>query len=404
MDVVVTGSGIRIGSIKNKKELYGVLKGQEGILNKLKVPNYKHDKEVVGSVVEENLTGVAEQFRKLPKASRILSYCLEEALSESKLSRVNLNNKKVGIIVGTTGAFTEIEVHSYDAISDKFEEMDVTTVGRIFSHTPATTLANKLGGVNGQVLTLNTGCTAGIEALALAKTLIETKQLDICFVGGVDTPITNTIIHAFEEINMVSTTENISRVSRPFDRASKGMAISEGAGLLVVESKECALERGVRPLLSVNKISANNDNKGSNGADVRGRQMLRVVQEIMKNEEPPSYVNSQALGVRINDTIEARVAKVVFAEDPIVYTSSKGHIGHTFGASGILQIISSIISMDKNVIFPTVNAGEDIAENIFVNRDLSKVDVNSILITTHGYGGNNAVCLLKKVELDYDHI
>lgn len=111
----------------------------------------------------------------------------------------------------------------------------------------------------------------------------------------------------------------------------------------------------------------------------------------------PSYVNSQALGMVENDTIEAADHMEIFGES-VPITSIKGVTGHTFGASAGMQIISSLIGMERHFIPSTVHAVENDYPGVPIVYRTIQTQVDSFIVTSHGYGGNNACIFISRYE------
>lgn len=121
--------------------------------------------------------------------------------------------------------------------------------------------------------------------------------------------------------------------------------------------------------------------------------MLRAVESCV-GQKKPTYINSQALGIKENDDIESVVYERLFAKKGIPITSIKGMVGHAMGASGMFQMISALISMKEQFIPPTLYANRAEYPNLPIVEKTINTPIESVLITSHGYGGNNGCALL----------
>ena len=177
-----------------------------------------------------------------------------------------------------------------------------------------------------------------------------------------------------------------------FQRSIDGFVLAEGAGVIVLERRQSAQARGQKIYGKIERVISRNEGQKLLSSDITGRHMLEVFQEAVGNTKP-SYVNSQALGIETNDQIERFILMETFGLD-VPITSIKGMIGHTFGAMGAMQIISSLLSMEYGFIPPTIKTKGNGFEDVPIVYETRHQAVESVCITTHGSSGNNACLLL----------
>ena len=161
---------------------------------------------------------------------------------------------------------------------------------------------------------------------------------------------------------------------------------------MMLERRQSADARRQSIYGKVERVISRNEGQKLLNSDSTGRHMLDVFQDTV-GDTLPSYVNSQALGIALNDQIERFILKETFGLS-VPITSIKGMIGHTFGAMGAMQIISSLLSMEYGFIPPTIKTLGHGFEDIPIVYETRHQAVESVCITTHGSSGNNACLLL----------
>ena len=259
------------------------------------------------------------------------------------------------------------------------------------THTLSSSVAEAIGSC-GTAFTVSTGCSASIDAVLIGKHLLETGSVDACIVGGTDAPLGQWTINGFKKLRALSTETSIDQAGVPFSTKHRGFVLSEGAGVMVLERRQSAQARKQKIYGKIERVISRNEGQKLLSSDITGRHMLDVFQETVGHIRP-SYVNSQALGIELNDQIERLILKETFGSE-VPITSIKGMIGHTFGAMGAMQIISSLLSMEYGFIPPTTKTSGDGFEDVPIVYETRHQAVESVCITTHGSSGNNACLLL----------
>ena len=278
--------------------------------------------------------------------------------------------------------------------SEKGKRISPYMIGNMNANSLSSSISAELQ-LNGMSLLLANSCTSGIDALNLARILIESNQIDVCIVGASDEPICDTVIKGFLPLRVLQAGDNPLPIFGPFS-GGRGFSISEGAGVLIVESEQIAIQRNASILGIVEETSVTQDAISPYQSDSTGLLMEKAVAECIK-ENMPTYINSQALGIMENDHIEVGVYKQFFANSNIPITSIKGTVGHPMGVAPLFQIIASLISISKSFIPPTISEEiNDYYHDYPIVTSVMEQDVDRVLITAHGYGGNNGCAMIAK--------
>ena len=387
-DIVITGYGIKAPGVLDKSSFLNVLeKGicTQSILNTTNQPNI----DIVAGYIEDNFLDInGKNYKRLPRSVRMAIAAAVNAVEMSNLAYFKPH--RVAVIMGTSaGAILEIEENAQD-----FYELRTTPLQGV-SFADTHTLSNSIAeafGLCGQALTITTGCTASLDAVSIGKLLLENGIVDACIVGGTDAPLGQWTINGFKKLKAMSAETSINHAGVPFSKSHQGFVLSEGAGVIVLERRQTANARNQKIYGKIERVLSRNEGQKLLNFDKTGKHMLEVFQDTL-GDTIPSYINSQALGIESNDQSEQFIHNETFGSD-VPITSIKGMIGHAFGAMGVIQIISSLLSMEYGFIPPTIKTKGDGFEDLPIVYTTKYQPVDSVCITTHGSSGNNACLLL----------
>lgn len=392
--IVATGMGVIAPNITNIDRFLEVLKNGENTLKQTEQNMPEGKTTIIGEITEglEEYLGKKE-YRKYSKAMLLGIKAAKEAVQSAKL---DLSKHKAGLFVGTSiGSLGDSDF--LDSIV--YARTDYKKVANHFAnltnHHNITSAIGKELGLNGIFKTICTGCTASLEAIEIAMIYLKSGIIDVAVVGGVDASFNKPTNIAFMKNRSVPLNQDVNTGAVPFDENSKGFAISEASGFLVLEKEEYANNRDATIYGEIEQVLSNNDGIGIFQTDIDGKQLTQLVKESVGNRKP-NYVNSQALGLKINDKIEMKTSQEVF-QHQVPYTSIKGMIGNPLGSVGALQVISGLLSINYGFIPPTIKTTQTGYEEMNINTTTTQQEINEVLVTNHGHGGNNAVAYLKKV-------
>lgn len=391
-EVVVTGFGSVLPNRENSKEFLELLKSGDHVLSEVEGYGLT-DETIIAGVIEEPYIEVnGKNLKRYPKFSRLAIKATEEALNMANVHEVNPT--RTGVIGGVSvGAVPEIEFHS-KFITDGTEKKIPINVGALSNNHSVGLGVASVFGVKGKVFTLNNGCNVMIDGLYLAKMMLETNQIDMCILASGESPLAKGIVYSYIKTRGVFYNAKIDEVSLPFSKNSKGFAMSDGGGALILERKSTALKRNAKIYGVIDTVALSNDGISIYQSDSSGEIMKETLLEASKGRIP-DYVNSQALGLKENDTVEyLNHTQMDWNHIPI--TTIKGAIGQPFGVTGILQVISSLMSMQEGFIPPTVRTDNVGFEDLNIVKETVFKEINTVLVKSHSFGGNNGCVWLRK--------
>jgi 3-oxoacyl-[acyl-carrier-protein] synthase II len=260
----------------------------------------------------------------------------------------------------------------------------------------------------GPNISLSTACAAGSHAVGQAFRSIVNGECDVALTGGSESTICPLAIAGFHAMKALSTrNDQPEKASRPFDRDRDGFIISEGGGVLLLESLDHALARGVT------KIYAEVVGYGLTGdgfhmaappedGDGALRCMKMALDDAGMSPEDIDYINAHGTSTPLNDVVETRAIKKVFGEHAkkLAISSTKSMTGHMLGGAGGVEAIFTALAISTGIVPPTVNLENPDAECDldYVPNTARKMDVRAAMSNSFGFGGTNAVLIMKRYE------
>jgi 3-oxoacyl-[acyl-carrier-protein] synthase II len=326
-----------------------------------------------------------------------------EAVEDAKLDIEAIDKNRFGVIIGSgIGGIDTIEKEQTKFLQKGPSKVQPLFIPMIISNMAAGNVAIKFQ-ARGICTTVVTACATGTNAIGEAYRMIQYGTADLMLAGGTETSITPLSIAGFTNLTALSKSEDPKRASIPFDADRDGFVMGEGAGVLLLESLEHAQKRGAKIYAEMvgygSTCDAYHMTSPSPDGEGAARAMDIAIKEAGITPGEVSYINAHGTSTPLNDKYETIAIKTVFGENTKVPVSStKSMTGHLLGAAGAIEGIISVKSLQEGFIPPTVgysvsdpDCDLDIVPN--VGR---KADLEYVLSDSLGFGGHNAVILMKK--------
>jgi 3-oxoacyl-[acyl-carrier-protein] synthase II len=327
------------------------------------------------------------------------------ALADSGLDLSKEDSFRVGVAMGTgIGAFDDMTEGAASFLSK----------GRLNPLYAPTIIPNMAGAsvamqfhLRGPNTTVTTACAASTQTLGDATHVIQRGDADVMLAGGTEASLCEVGIASFNAIRALSTrNEAPEKASRPFDRDRDGFVPGEGAGTLILESREHAINRGARIYGEVLGFGTTNDAFHQVAPDETGEAPARAVTIALKDAriEPGDvdYVNAHGTSTQLNDAGETKALKIALGEHAyrVPISSTKSMIGHLLGAAGAVEAIATLLTINRGMIHPTINYENPDPECDldYVPNTARRKDVNIAISNGFGFGGHNAVVVLGKYK------
>lgn len=326
-----------------------------------------------------------------------------QAVEDSKLDLETIDKNRFGVIIGSgIGGIDTIEKEQTKFLQKGPSKVQPLFIPMIISNMAAGNVAIKFQ-ARGICTTVVTACATGTNAIGEAYRMIQYGTADVMLAGGTETSITPLSIAGFTNLTALSKSEDPKRASIPFDAERDGFVMGEGAGVLVLETLEHAQKRGARIYAEMvgygSTCDAYHMTSPSPDGEGAARAMDIAIKEAGITPDEISYINAHGTSTPLNDKFETIAIKTVFGENTKVPVSStKSMTGHLLGAAGAIEGIISVKALEEGFIPPTVGysvADPDCDLDIVPNVG-RKADLKYVLSDSLGFGGHNAVILMKK--------
>ena len=402
---VVTGIGVVSPLGNSVAELYrGLLDGRSGI-RAMTEWREEFGRSIAGAPAVPDPDQVKKISRKVRRtmgnAALFAGLAAQEAVAQSGLDAEFFSSGRVGCVIGSTvgsaSSMTEACVADYEG---RRNDLSACHFFRLMSHSSSFNVADMFG-INGPQLSTNSACASGLQALGEALELIQLGKVDAVLAGGSDesTPL---VAASFQLLYALAEEEvpEPEKLSRPFDAGRTGLVCGEGAGILVVEELEHAKRRGAQILFEIAGYATNCSGwHVSHSDEVQIANCMKgALADAGISAEAVDYISAHATGTKVGDAAEASAVRAVFGGGTPV-SSLKGHIGHTLGASGALEMAAVAGMMRDGLVIPTRNL-EEIGDcsGILLPREVQERKVRVCLKNSIAFGGVNASLVCRSLE------
>lgn len=407
---VITGMGV-ISPLGNTVESFWnrLKRGQSGIslIDTFDTSRYKS--KIAGIVREfdaEVLFG-RKETRRMDRFCQFAMASAEQAWEDSGLSPEHVDHERMGVYVGSgIGGLQTLSEQTAILRERGPERISPTLVPMMISNMAAALISIKYG-AQGPTLSPVTACSIGNTAIGEAFRLIRSGHTDIVLAGGTEAAVTEISLASFGNATALSTrNDEPSKASRPFDAGRDGFVIAEGAGILVLESLTHALRRNARIYAEVIGYGASSDAYHMVASHPEGmgayRSMKLAVQAAGIGLEEVDVISAHATSTEIGDKSETLAIKKLFGEQAcrIPVTANKSMTGHLLGASSAVEAVALVKSLQQGIIPPTINQEnpDPDCDLDYVPNEAREADLKIGLSNSFGFGGHNAVIVLKKYD------
>lgn len=333
-----------------------------------------------------------------------------EAMNDAEL-RVESNEQgdEYGNIIGTGIGGLETMYESHKVLLEKGPM-------RVSPFTATQMLPNMASGIVGITFQLRgpsyapvSACATGNHSIGEAVEIIKRGDAEVMVAGGSEAPLTPFGLAAFHRTTALTTrNDDPGHASRPFDKEREGFVISEGSGIVVLESLEHAKKRGATIYAEVIGYGASTDAYHTSSPPEGGEGAVRAMKIAMRKAgikpEEIDYINAHGTSTPMNDKAETAAMKTALGDAAyhIPISSTKSMSGHLLGAAGALEAIVCVKTIQTGMIHQTLNLENPDIENgcdlDYVPGEPRQKKVNVVMSNSFGFGGHNAVLIFKKYE------
>jgi 3-oxoacyl-[acyl-carrier-protein] synthase II len=408
--VVITGMGALTPLGNSVEEFWqGCVEGRSGIGWITLFDNSAYPVKVDGEIRDFDPTQFIDrkEARRMARFSQLSVAAAKMAIADSGLKLEEEDTTRIGVLLGNgNGGYPETDDAVRTIVSRGGNRLDPFYMSKILPNIAAAQIAMQFG-LRGYNNTVTTACAASTQAMGDALDIIRMGRADMMIAGGGEAGICELGLAAFHIMKALSTrTDEPLKASRPFDANRDGFVCAEGAALFVFETLEHAEKRGARILAEVAGYGATSDAYHVVAPCVDGegaqRAMKMAIYDAGLTEDDIDYINAHGTSTPANDASETAAIKGLFGERAygIPISSTKSMIGHTLGASGAIESVACLKSIETGIVPPTINyeTPDPFCDLDYVPNEARKVGkVRAVLKNSFGFGGQNACLVFKAI-------
>ena len=406
--IVITGVGALAPNGNNVNEFWSNLtEGISGIAPITYFNTDNHKVKIAGELKNVSADPVidSKEIRKLDPFSIYAILATHEAMEMSGLNYQSFDFDRAGVVIGTG-------VGGIQTLEEQHRTIENRGARRVSPQFVPKMISNIAGGhlslrwnLRGPNQTVTSACASATDAIGIAMRLISSGDADIMVTGGTEASITPLTIAGFANMKALSqSNSNPQKASRPFDLNRDGFVLSEGSGMLVLESETHAKNRGAEILAELAGYGASDDafhiTQPSPGGMGAYKAMEKAITNAKLNTNQIDYINAHGTSTPFNDKNESQAIQNLFKDhsNNMKVSSTKSMTGHLLGAAGGIEAVSLVKSINSQIIPPTINydtPDPDCTLNYVPNHS-QNFKFECALSNTFGFGGHNAVICIKK--------
>ena len=404
--VVVTGIGVVSPLGLNLTTTWeGLIAGKSGIDYITLFDTEFYETKIAGEVrgfeptdyISRKDTRHMDRFAQLAVAASL------QALEQSGIQISSTNEDDIGIVIGSgIGGLTTLFEQTKILLEKGPDRVGPFLIPMMIADIAAAQVSIVLG-VKGPNLCTTSACSSGSDAIGAACEIIRRGDAQIMIAGGSESIINPVGISAFNALKAISTRNNEPQLaSRPFDAERDGFIISEGAGILILESLAHAQKRGANIMAEIMGYGASGDAHHITQPLANGEGAAKAMQMALNKARLATtdidYISAHGTSTLLNDSMETRAIKTIFGTHAyhIPISSIKSMTGHLIGGAGAVEAAISIMVIRHGVIPPTINLTHHDPECDldYVPNVARRARVNTILSNSFGFGGHNSVLVI----------
>lgn len=345
-----------------------------------------------------------KEVKRTDRFSQFALAAAKMAVEASKIDLDKIEKERMGVIIGTGIGGIETTLAQYNVFLEKGPNRVSPFLVPMMIPNMATGLVAIKYGAKGFNECTVTACATSTNSIGDAFKAIQRDDADIMITGGSEAPITGLTLAGFCASKAMTTNHDPASASRPFDVERDGFVLGEGAGVIILEELEHALNRGAEIIAEVVGYGCTNDayhiTSPSEGGEGAARCMTRAIKDAGITPQEVGYINAHGTSTNAGDKCETSAIKTVFGEYAykLLVSSTKSMTGHLLGATGAIEAIITAEALKEGFAPPTINLNTPDPEcdlNYVANKGVS-AELQYALTNSFGFGGHNATLVLKR--------
>lgn len=406
--VVVTGMGIVSPQGNDLESTWaGISTGQNGIHRITAFDPEPYRCQMGGEVKEFDASALfgRKDARRMSRQTQFAMAAAGQAIADAGIDFDKEDRDRVGVLIGNG-------MGDLQSVFDSWQVMETKGPSRVspflipimLPDTPGATVSIAYG-LNGPNFTLATACATGNDSIGQAARMIQFGLQDVMVAGATEAAIIPITIAGFAAMTALSTrNDEPERASRPFDQTRDGFVPGEGSAILILESLEHAQARGANIVGEILGYGMTSDAYHVSAPAADGAGAIKAMQQALAEADLTAadvdYINAHGTSTPLNDKVETLAVKGALGDRAyaIPMSSTKSMTGHLLGATGALEAVFCLKTIETGIIPPTINyeTPDPECDLDVVPNEPRQAEVNVTMSNAFGFGGHNSVLIMGK--------
>ncbi|WP_378955213.1 beta-ketoacyl-ACP synthase II [Pelosinus sp. sgz500959] len=404
--VVITGMGTVSSLGCGADQLWQSIKQGKSGIHRIERIDVSDLPTQVGAEVREFDPNQFLEKKEIKRMDRFAQYAMaatQMAVEQANIDFAKVNKERIGVMIGTgIGGIETIENQHSVLLEKGTSRISPFLVPMMLPNIAAGLIAIKYG-VKGFTECTVSACASSTNAIGDAYKIIQRNAADMMIAGGTEAAITRLALAGFCAMKAMTTNLDAATASRPFDLKRDGFVLGEGAGTLIIEELNHALQRGAKIIAEIVGYGCTNDayhiTAPAEGGDGAAQCMKLAIEDAGIKPYDISYINAHGTSTQLNDKNETDAIKAVFQKYAydLPISSTKSMTGHLLGAAGAIEAIITASALQDGFLPPTINYNtpDQGCDLYYVPNEGKKATLSYALSNSFGFGGHNATLVLK---------
>lgn len=342
-------------------------------------------------------------IKRMDRFTQFAVISSQEAFQDAGLNESDIDKERLAVVFGS-GIGGGTIGSEYNKLVEKGQKhVSPMTIPLNIINMAAANISIKLQAFGGTT-SIVTACSTGTDCIGQGFRQIKAGYSDIVVAGASEACINPLLISSFNSLKAISKSTDPLRASIPFDKERNGFVMGEGSGTIILEELDHALKRNAKIYAEVVGYGSTSDAYNVVSPDPSLHQGIRAIELALREAEigykDISYINAHGTSTNYNDKFESQIIEQIFYRDDnnVPVSSTKSMTGHLLGASGAIESIICVKSLQDNFIPATIGFKEKDEDcNLdYVFHKGRKSELNYVLSNSLGFGGHNATIIFKK--------
>jgi len=407
--VVITGMGV-VSSLGERVGDFwrNILAGRSGIARLSRFDASAFDTRIGGEAAGFDPARYMDshEAKRVDRFGQFALACAEQAVADSGIDFGQYDPYRVGVVLGSgIGGLYEVESQCQRLFEKGPGRVSAFLVPKLMLNAASGLMSIRYG-VKGPNWAVASACASANNAMGDAYEVIRRGDADVMITGGSEAALTQIGLAGFCAMKALSTrNDDPQRASRPFDRERDGFVMGEGAGVFIFEELEQARQRGAKIYGELAGFGLTSDGSHITAPDAAGRGAAKAMQSALADAgigpESVDYINAHGTSTTLGDAMEVKAIQAVFGSHArkVAVSSTKSFIGHLLGASGAVEMVATLMCLQDQVAHATLNCDhpDEGFDLNFVPGRAQRMKIDVALSNSFGFGGHNAVLVVRRV-------